>query len=82
MPATGSGDRGEIMKTRAEPTKHRAVVAWAGQGQPIMLTVYDPDSAVVSVSLSPVRALELAKQLMERAVASIKTKQWGKPWPG
>ena len=63
-------------------TEHRVVVTWEGRGQPIMLTVYDPDGAVVSVPLSPVRALELAKELSERAVSSIKTKQWGKPWPG
>ena len=63
-------------------TEYRAVVTWAGQGEPIMLAVYGPGGAVVSVPLSPPRALELAKDLMERAVSSIKTKQWGKPWPG
>ena len=56
---------------------HRAVVTWAGAGQPIELVVYSPDGEVVSVSLSPVRALELAKQLSEPAVRSIKVLQWG-----
>ncbi len=61
---------------------HRAVVTWDGAGQPIVLTLYGPDGEVVSVPLTPVRALELATDLSERAVASIKTKQWGQPWPG
>ena len=61
---------------------HRAVVTWAGAGEPITLTVYDPDGAVVSVPLSPVRALELAKELSEPAVTAIKTNQWGPGWPG
>ena len=47
-----------------------------------MLALYGPDGAVVSVSLSPVRALELATELSEPAVMAIKTSQWGKPWPG
>ena len=63
---------------------NRVVVTWAGADQPIKLTVYGPGSkeVVTVVRLSPVRALELAKDLMERAVSSIKTKQWGKTWPG
>ena len=61
---------------------NRAVVTWAGAGQPIMLTLYGPAGEVISMSLSPVRALELAKQLMEPGVLSIKIGQWGKPWPG
>ena len=64
------------------PTTYRVVVTWAGAGELIMLTVYGPDGAVASMPLSPVRALELAKQLMDTAVSSIKTGQWGKPWPG
>ena len=36
----------------------------------------------VAVPLSPTRALELAKQLIEPAVRSIKTSQWGEDWPG
>ena len=58
-------------------TEHRAIVSWAGAGEPIMLAVCGPDGAVVSVPLSPVRALELAKDLTERAVAEIKFQQWG-----
>ena len=46
-----------------ENTESRVVVTWAGAGQPITLQVYDPDGAVVSVPLSPMRALELAKDL-------------------
>ena len=56
-------------------------MTWEDPDEPIILTVYGPDSEV-SVSLSPTRALKLAKDLMERAVSSIKTDQWGKPWPG
>ncbi len=63
------------------PTEHRAVVTWAGPGQPIMLRVYGPDGGV-AVDLTPKRALTLANELMEPAVASIKIAQWGKPWPG
>ena len=51
-------------------------------GQPILLAVYGPDGEVVSVSLSPVRALELAKELIEPAVRAIKVEQWGPGWPG
>ena len=51
-------------------------------GQPITLTVHGPDGEVLAMPMEPTRALELAKDLMERAVASIKTDQWGKPWPG
>ena len=61
---------------------NRAIVTWAGAGQPIVLTVYDPDGAVVSVPMSPVRALELAKDLTEPAVMAIKVAQWGDSWPG
>ena len=56
-------------------------VTWAGAGQPIMLVVYGPDGEVVAVPLSPVRALELAKDLTEPAVQAIKTAQWGPGWP-
>ncbi len=59
----------------------RVVVSQAGDCRPIVLTIYSGCDEV-DVALSPVRALELAKQLMERAVSSIKTGQWGKPWPG
>ena len=62
-------------------TEPRAVVTWEGPGEQIMLTLYGPDGEA-NLALSPVRALGLAKKLMERAVSSIKTGQWGKPWPG
>ena len=61
---------------------NRAVVTWAGAGQPVVLSIYGPAGAVVSMSMSPVRALELAKQLSEPAVRSIKVSQWGPDWPG
>ena len=64
-----------------DTTAPRAVVSWTGDTRPIVLTIYS-GGGELSVTLSPVRALELAKQLMERAVSSIKTGQWGKPWPG
>ncbi len=41
-----------------------------------MLTVRGPDGEV-AVALSPVRALELAVDLIQPAVVSIKTAQWG-----
>ncbi len=61
--------------------KHRAVVTWAGEGQPITLTIYSPDGEV-AVPLSPARALDLAKDLIEPTVQRIKTEQWGPDWPG
>ena len=70
------------MTTRPSPTANRAVVTWAGPGEPITLTIYDLSGAAVSMPLSPVRALEMAKQLIEPAVRSIKTSQWGEGWPG
>ncbi len=56
-------------------------ITWAGAGQPIVLTAYGADGEV-AVSLSPVRALELAQELTEPAVTAIKTSQWGPGWPG
>ena len=60
----------------------RVVVTWAGQGEPITLTHYGADGEVLAMALSPTRALEIAKDLIEPAVQTIKTEQWGKPWPG
>jgi len=60
----------------------RVVVSWEGAGRPILLKVYDPDGAVVSVPLTPVRALEIAKELSEPAVMAIKHSMWGPGWPG
>ena len=71
-----------MMKTRAEPTTYRAVVSWEGAGQPILLKIYGPDGTLALVSLSPVRALGLAKELIAPAVRSIKVAQWGEGWPG
>ncbi len=34
-----------------ETTVDRAVVTWEGPGQPIMLTLYDPDGAAAAVPL-------------------------------
>ena len=59
----------------------RAVVSWAGPGEPIMLKVYS-DGGQVAVPLTPTRALELGKDLIEPAVQSIKTERWGPGWPG
>ena len=64
-----------------KPTEPRVVVSWAGAGQPITLTVYS-NGGEVAVRLSPVRALELAKDLTEPAVTVIKNSQWGPGWPG
>ena len=55
------------------------VVTWAGLGQPIMLTLHSPGGEV-AVPLTPTRALELAKELIEPAVQSIKVSQWGCVW--
>ena len=41
-----------------------------------MLTVRGPDGEV-AVPLTPVRALELAKELLQPAVQSIKVDRWG-----
>ena len=59
-----------------ESTEPRAEVSWAGPGEPIVLTLYGPDGQV-AVPLTPVRALELAKDLTEPAVTTIKNSQWG-----
>ena len=65
----------------AQTTEPRAVVSWEGPGEPITLTIHGPDGEV-AVRLTPVRALELAKDLTEPAVTAIKTSQWGPGWPG
>ena len=63
-------------------TEPRAVVSWAGTDQKIILTIYNQDGTVAVMKLSPVRALEMAKELIEPAVQSIKTDRWGPGWPG
>ena len=60
-------------------TETRAVVTWAGPGQPIVLKVYGP--AGVAVPLVPKRALELAQELLTRGVQAIKADQWDTPPP-
>ncbi len=59
----------------------RAGVSWAGAGQPIVLQVHGAHRAV-DVPLTPVRALELAKELVEPSIQLIKHSQWGPNWPG
>ena len=60
----------------AQTTEYRAAVSWERPGQPIMLTVYDPEGEV-AVPLLPKRALELAQELLTRGVQAIKADQWG-----
>ncbi len=62
-------------------TETRAVVSWEGPGEPIVFKVYGPDGEV-AVRLTPTRTLELAQELIQPAVAAIKTSQWGPGWPG
>ena len=66
---------------RTQPTEHRCVVSWAGPGEPITLTIHGREGAV-AVPLTPIRALELAKDLTEPAVTAIKHSRWGPGWPG
>ena len=56
------------MTTAAEP---RAVVSWAGPGEPIVLTLYGPGGAL-AIPLLPKRALTLAQELLTRGVQAIK----------
>ena len=67
-----------MIKARTQPTETRAVVSWAGPGQPIMLKVYGPDGEV-AVPLLPKRALTLAQELLTRGVQAIKADQWDTP---
>ena len=62
------------------PIADRALVSWEGPGQPIVLKTYGP-SGEVAAALTPVRALELTKDLSEPAVTAIKANQWGPGWP-
>ena len=59
-----------------ETTEPRAVVTWAGPGEPIVLTVYGP-AGEVAVPMVPKRALTLAQELLTRGVQAIKA-----DWPG
>ena len=58
-----------------EATERRAVVTWAGPGEPIMLTLYGPDGEV-AVPLLPKRALTLAQELLTCGVQAIKADHW------
>ncbi len=53
----------------------RAVVTWAGPGQPIVLTLYGPDGEV-ALPLLPKRALTLAQELLTCGVSAIKADSW------
>ena len=62
----------------AETTEQtRAVVSWAGEGQPIMLTLYNSVGEVAAVPLLPKRALTLAREMLTCGVQAIK-----EDWPG
>ena len=54
------------------PAETRAVVSWAGPGQPITLALYSA-AGEVTVDLLPERALTLAQELLTAGVAAIKT---------
>ncbi len=49
----------------------RAVVSWAGPGEPIVLTLYGPEGEL-AVALLTERALTLAQELLTRGVQAIK----------
>ncbi len=63
-------------------TEPRAAVSVTGTiDEPITLTLYS-DAGEVAVRLTPTRALELARELIQPVVQSIKVGQWGEIWPG
>ncbi len=62
-----------------ETTEYRAVVAWEGPGEPIVLALYGPDGEAVAVPLLPKRALTLAQELLTSAVQAIKADP-AAPW--
>ncbi len=72
-----------ILGRMTEPTDQtRAVVTQESADRPILLKVYGPGSKeVVTVVLTPTRALDLARDLTEPAVQSIKFEQCGSGWP-
>ncbi len=59
-----------------ETAENRAVVAWKGAGEPIMLKLYDAGDEVVAVRLAPKRALTLVQELITAGVAAIKADSW------
>ncbi len=65
----------KAMKTQLSPPANRAVVAWEGPGEPIMLTLYGADGEA-AVPLLPKRALTLAQELLTRGVQAIKADSW------
>ncbi len=58
------------------PVAGRAVVTWEGPGEPIMLTLCEPDGEAAAVPLLPKRALVLAQELLTHGVQAIKADQW------
>jgi hypothetical protein len=58
-----------------ETTEYRAVVAWEGPGEPIVLALCGPEGEVAAVPLLPKRALTLAQELLTRGVQAIKMDQ-------
>ena len=60
----------------SEGVEPRAVVSWAGPGQPTVLTIHGA-AGQVAVPLLPKRALTLAQELLTRGVQAIKA-----DWPG
>ena len=74
MVDTVTVDAAGLAETTEQP---RAVVSWAGEGQPIMLTLYGPDGELAVMPLLPKRALTLAKEMLTRGVRAIK-----EDWPG
>ena len=71
-----------VKSQRTKATEPRAVVSWPGTNEPITITLYAADGRVATLELSPTRALELAKELIEPAVQSIKIDRWAPGWPG
>ena len=64
----------------AVTTEPGAIVSWEGAGQSILLKTHGPNGEA-TMPLTPPRALELAKEMIEPAVQAIKVKQWGSGWP-
>ena len=60
----------------------REVEKFYGDFQALHEVSMDVRPGEVAIPLSPTRALELAKELIEPAVRSIKNSQWGSGWTG
>ena len=59
----------------AERGADRAVVSWAGPGEPIVIALYGPDGEM-ALPLLPKCALTLAQELLTRGVQAIKADSW------